>query len=121
MGLRADRPAGSFLTRPILVEGEDLFVNADISDELVVEVVPTDIPLTLKTLLDKEGNVRYHEYEGEPGPFSGFSYDDCQPTAGDSNQHQITWKGGSLGRFKGQSVRLRLRARQATIFAFQIR
>ena len=112
---------GSFLTRPILVEGEDLFVNADVSDELVVEVVPTRIPLTLKTLRDKEGSVRYHEYEGEAGSFPGFSYDDCQPVAGDSNQHKITWKGGSLSSFKGQSVRLRLRARQASIFAFQIR
>jgi len=121
MGLRADRPAGSFLTRPILIEGEDLFINADISDELVVEVVPTNISLTLKTLRDKEGSVRYHEFEGDAGPFPGFSYDDCRPVAGDSNQHKITWKGGSLGRFRGQSVRLRLRARQATIFAFQIR
>ena len=121
MGLRADRPAGSFLTRPILVEGENLFVNADVSDELVVEVVPTNIPLTLKTLRDKEGSVRYHEFEGEPGPFPGFSYDDGQPVAGDSSQHRISWKGGSLASFKGQAVRLRLRARQASIFAFQVR
>ncbi len=121
MGLRADRGGGAFLTRPLLIEGDELLVNADVSDELVVEVLPTTIPLTLYTLRDSEGRVRYHEFEGKPGPFAGFSYEDCQPVVGDSQQHRVTWKGGGLGEFKGQSVRLRFRARHATIFAFQIR
>jgi len=111
MGLRADRGGGAFLTRPLLIEGDELLVNADVSDELVVEVLPTTIPLTLYTLRDSEGRVRYHEFEGKPGPFPGFSYEDCQPVVGDSQQHRVTWKGGGLGEFKGQSVRLRFRGR----------
>jgi hypothetical protein len=39
VGLRADEPVGAFLTRPLLIEGDELYLNADVDRELRVEVV----------------------------------------------------------------------------------
>ena len=62
-----------------------------------------------------------HYIAGREEIVSGYSATDCQAVVGDSLTHQVRWKGGSLGKLKGKAVRLRIMARMATVYAFQVR
>jgi hypothetical protein len=116
IGLRMDEPVGGFLTRPILVEGDELYVNGNVDRELRVEVVnPTGRQIDIG-----QSRPHGHYISCTEEVFPGFSLQDCEAIAGDSLRHKVHWKGGSLGRFKGQGVRLRFAARMAEIYAFQI-
>ena len=45
----------------------------------------------------------------------------CDAFTGDSTDHPMTWRGdGSLGRILGETVRLRLRFREAQVFGFRL-
>ena len=116
MGLRADEPLGALLTRPLIVEGDELIVNADVEDELRVEVLEPAIEYV--DIGRKAYMGHYITYRQRTYP--GFSAKDCQPVSGDSLRHRIAWKGGAFGKLKGKAVRLRFVARKATIYAFQV-
>jgi hypothetical protein len=118
IGIRADEPVGAFLTRPLLVEGDDLFLNANVDRELRVEVVD---PVAQVADSGPKGGVMGHYITGQERVFPGFARQDCEAVTGDGLSHRIRWKGGSIGQFKGQAVRLRILARMATIYAFQIK
>jgi hypothetical protein len=118
IGLRADEPVGAFLTRPLLVEGDELYVNADVDRELRVEVVN---PVTRQEDSGPKGGVIGHYISGREEVYAGFQRRDCEAILGDGLRHRVRWRGGAIGRFKGQAVRLRFLARMATIYAFQIR
>ncbi len=114
IGLRADEPWGAFLTRPFVVEGDELYVNANVDRELRIEVVDP-----VGRFVDIGGKSHIGHYiAGEEQRFPGFELDDCQVVAGDSLRHRVQWSGGTIGRFKGQAVRLRFVARMATVYAF---
>ncbi len=116
IGLRADEPVGSFLTRPFVVEGAELYVNANVDRELRVEVVG---PVTqLKDTGRKAHMGHYIGADEEVVP--GFRREDCEVVLGDNLAHRVRWEGGALGKLKGQVVRLRVMARMATVYAFQV-
>jgi hypothetical protein len=117
VGLRADEPVGAFLSRPFVVEGGELYVNANVDRELRIEVVN---PVGQLVDTGRKSWVG-HYIAGQEEVFSGFTFKDCQAITGDSLRHRVQWKGGSLGRFKGRAVRLRFAARMATVYAFQVR
>ena len=117
IGLRADEPVGAFLTRPFVVEGDELYLNADVDRELRVEVVH---PVGKLMDIGKKSWIG-HYIAGREEIVSGYSATDCQAVVGDSLTHQVRWKGGSLGKLKGKAVRLRIMARMATVYAFQVR
>jgi hypothetical protein len=116
-GLRADEPVGAFLTRPLEIEGEDLYVNADVDRELRIEVVDP-----ISELVDEgsKGGWAGHYIRGKERVFPGFSLKDCPAITGDSLRHRVRWKGGNLGAFKGKSVRLRFVYRLGIVYALQI-
>ncbi|NWG14342.1 MAG: hypothetical protein HXY20_12500 [Acidobacteria bacterium] len=116
-GLRADEPLGAFLTRPLYIEGEELYVNASVDRELRVEVV--DAAWDVSDSGPKE-DWTGHYVVGTERLVPGFSRKDCQAIIGDSLRHCVRWKGGSIGKLKGRSVRLRFIGRLATVYAFQI-
>jgi hypothetical protein len=118
IALRADEPVGAFLTRPLLVEGDDLYLNANVDRELRVEVVD---PVTRQEDRGPKGGVMGHYIAGREEVFPGFARQDCQAVVGDSVRHRVRWKGGSIGRFKGRAVRLRFLVRMADVYAFQVR
>jgi hypothetical protein len=117
-GLRADEPVGAFLTRPILVEGEDLYVNARVDRELRVEVVD---PVARVVDTGPKEDWTGHYLAGREEIPAGYARTDCAAVTGDSLRHRVRWRGGALGRFKGRAVRLRFLARMATVYAFQVR
>ena len=116
-GIRFDEPIGAVLTRPMFVEGDDLYLNADVDRELRVEVVNP-----VSQLIDSGPKDTWagHYIGGREEVFPGFTRWDCQAITGDGLRHRVRWKGGSLGRFKGKAVRLRFLARMATVYGFQI-
>ncbi len=52
--------------------------------------------------------------------YNGFRRRDCEVMQGDRLAHPVRWRGGSIGKFKGQTVRLRFVFHDATIWAFQV-
>ena len=116
MGLRADEPWGAFLTRPFVVEGDDLYLNANVDRELRVEVVD---PVGQLVDIGQKSHIG-HYIAGEERVYPGFEIENCQKVIGDSIRHRIMWNGGALGRLKGEAVRLRFLARMATVYSFQV-
>jgi hypothetical protein len=91
------RPS-SVTTRPLRFSGGHLFVNADVSGELRVEV------------LDRGGAVI------EP-----FSATRCIPVTGDATRQSVAWHGQpSLRRIAGEPVRLRFTLSRARLYAFWV-
>jgi len=117
MGLRADEPIGGFLTRPFVVEGDDLYVNAIVDRELRVEVVD---PVVEVFDAGPKGDFNRHYVSMRENRPAGFDLEDCPAVVGNSLAHRVRWKGGPIGKLKGRSVRLRVLARRATIYAFHI-
>jgi hypothetical protein len=118
IALRADEPVGAFLTRPLLIEGDELYVNANVDRELRVEVVN---PAGKLVDAGPKGGVIGHYIAGQEEVYSGFRRQDCQAITGDSLAHRVRWKDGPIGHFKGQAVRLRFLARMADIYSFHVR
>ena len=89
--------AGAILTRPLLLNGNTLEVNAVVQGQMKVAVLDLD---------SKE--------------LPGFGLKDCQPIKGDSLRHRVSWSGGgSLNRDK-QPVRLKFQLERATFYAFTL-
>lgn len=117
-GLRADEPIGAFLTRPFVVEGDELYVNANVDRELRVEVV--DPVVQVVDTGEKRGIPVGHYIVGREQRYPGFEREDCEVVLGDSLRHRVRWSGGSIGKLRGRTVRLRVMARMATIYALQV-
>jgi hypothetical protein len=89
---------GSVTTRPVRFRGGHLFVNADATGEIRVEV------------LDRDGRV-----------ITGCSAAECVPIRGDSTKHAVKWKAQpTLGRLEGDAVRLRFVLQQSRLYSFWI-
>ena len=61
------------------------------------------------------------ELQDEDGdPLEGLSLEDCPPLVGDKIDGTVKWKGGTdLSRHSGKPVRLRVRIRDANLYAFR--
>ena len=66
------------------------------------------------------GGSIFAELQDENGtPLEGFSIDDCDEIFGDKIEGEVTWKSGAgLGGHAGKAVRLRIRLRDANLYAF---
>lgn len=94
-----DSGFGEFTTRPIRFQGRGLELNYATSGggSLLVE------------LQDQEGE-----------PLEGLSLEDCSPLVGDKIDGIATWgRGKDLSRHAGKTVRLRVRIRDAHLYAFR--
>ncbi len=69
------------------------------------------------------GGSIYVEIQDEAGsPMSGFGLDACSEIFGDLTGGEVLWSGGpDLGALAGRPVRMRVRMRDADIFAFRFR
>lgn len=92
----ADADGGTLLTVPILLDGEEITINADVAG------------LLLARLLDLEGN-----------PIPGFDFSDCYVIQGDSLEHELAWSGdiASLG---GVPVQMEFYLADASLYGFSV-
>ena len=119
MGLRTRERLegkGAFLTRPIVVEGDELVVNAQVGGELRVEVVD---PAARQFDTGKKVHMSHYIGAAEQ-KLDGFRREDCDVIRGDGLAHRVKWKGRSLASLRGKAVRLRFLFRDATVWAFQV-
>lgn len=95
---RVDLPPGVLTTRPVRFTGRHVFVNADVSGELRVEI------------LDPAGRAI------EP-----YSRARAVPVQGDSTRHEVRWTGQStVESLAGQPVRFRFHLSRARLYAFWV-
>jgi len=108
---------GALLTRPFVVEGDDLYINAEVNGELRVEVIGTTA-----RQVDTGGKAHMGHYiaAGEQ-EYDGFRRGDCNAVTGNSLAHRVRWNDRSIGHFKGKAVRLRLIFNDTCIWAFQVK
>ena len=91
---------GALITKPFLVEGDNLSINVAARGGSVAVAV-----------LDEHGV--QHE---------GFSRSDCVLFDGDSVDHRITWRTKtSLDDLRGRAVRLKFYLRNAELYSFTVR
>jgi hypothetical protein len=89
----ADLVEGRLLTRPVIINGEGLTVNARIYETFQVRLV-----------------------DANSKPISGF---DWVSLSGDSVTHTVAWK-KSIGSLNGKAVRLEFKMTKAQLFGFEI-
>ena len=116
-GLRIDEPVGGFLTKPFVVEDEELYVDALVDRELRVAVVDPTVEVYDS---GPKGIIDSHYLSVSERCFPRFECSDMPALVGNDSAHRVRWQGGSIGMLKGRTVRLRFMARMAYIYSFQI-
>ena len=92
---------GEFTTRPLLFQGKELELNYKTSGGGAIQV-----------------EIR----NGQGEALEGFQLEDCLPLVGDRIGGVVQWKSGAgLANLAGSPVRLRVRLRDAGIYAFRFR
>ena len=100
VSMDADHEMGTLITKPFLVDGDRLSINAAARSGSVAVAV-----------LDEHGI--QHE---------GFSRADCAVFDGDAVGHRVTWRTKtSLDELRGHSVRLKFYLRNAELYSFTVR
>jgi hypothetical protein len=97
-----DEP-GFILTRPLLLNGSDLEVNAK--------------------LLPVQGQIKVAVLDLSGKELPGFAFDDCKPIKGyDLLRHQVSWGNGKrIADLPKQPLRLKFRLEEATFYAFYVK
>ena len=97
--MEADRNEGYLLTRPLMFNGNNLFVNVDNPHgKLYVEICNED---------------------GQPVP--GFTKNDCLPISTDSTKQIVTWKNArSLQSLSDKPMRFKFYLSNSKLFAFWV-
>jgi hypothetical protein len=100
VSLRAGDREAVITTRPLVLQGRELVVNADCPrGALTVEV------------LDEDGK-----------PLQGYTRKDADRFTGDAVRHVATWKGGAdVSPLAGKTVRLRFYLRDGDLYSFAAR
>lgn len=91
---------GSFVTKPVLFEGDRLVIN-----------YATSAAGSVSVQLEDDG--------GRPLP--GFTFDDCELLYGDELEHPVAWNNGgeALSLHAGKPIRIRFRLQDADLYALR--
>lgn len=65
------------------------------------------------------GQVQVELQDAAGQPIPGFALADCRPLIGDDVQRTVEWKTADVSALAGQPVRLRIKLKDAEVFAFQ--
>ena len=96
----AGSKAGQLLTKPFVLEGSELRINATCEENGSITVA----------VLDENGQ-----------PLPGFADEQCVAIRGDGIKLPVTWRGKeSLGRWQSQPIRLRFTMRDSKLYSFQL-
>lgn len=96
---QAGADGGSLRTPPVVIEGDTVTLNVDASNGGEVRV----------QLLDEKGNV-----------IPGFAFDDCRTIGEDAVEAPVQWK-GQASAIRNKPVRIDIMARQARLFALNVK
>jgi len=96
VSLSAGEKAGYVDTRPVILEGRRLFVNATARGEIRAEIASPD------------GRT----------PRPGWGAGQCVPVTGDQVRAELTWPGKDLAELSGQRVRVRFHLNNADLYSF---
>ena len=99
VSISAPASGGELRMKPIVFEGERLYVNFATS---------------------AAGSLRVEIQDADGTPIEGYSLSDCPPIFGNSIDRVVTWKGGpDVGRLTGRPVRLWWTLEDADLFSFR--
>jgi hypothetical protein len=99
LALRAAGTPGALVTRPLLIEGDALEVNAAVREDLRVEVQ------------DDRGRA-----------LPGYAAADCLPIRGDGLRVPVRWRSNAgVAALRGRAARLRFVMTEGDLFAFGFR
>lgn len=96
VSLRAGDKPGFIDTRPVVLEGESLWINAVAPGTVTAEITGPDG----RTILD------------------GWGQADCVAVSGDRTRAELRWRGRDLKELAGQRVRIRFHLRNADLYSF---
>jgi len=91
----ADFTGGEFITRPVIFDGDGLYINYATSAAGFVKV----------GIMDEKG----------------FGCEDCEVIYGNELSKKVVWNGGDLSAFSGKPVRLKFMLEDADLFAMSFR
>jgi hypothetical protein len=110
--LDAGDQTGIIITRPFILEGEELILNVKADGQVKVAI----LGLAGKEMTGFNVALKDPPKKG----IRCYSIKHCDPVTADSVRHTVTWKGSSdVGSLAGQVVRLRFEMQNAKLFAFQ--
>ncbi len=92
---------GYILTRPMVLKGNTIEVNAAVRGQLKVALLDPD-------------RMNYDEKE-----LPGYEFEKCQPIKGDDLRHRVSWPGQE--RLPRDPVRLKLQLEDSTFYALYVR
>jgi hypothetical protein len=99
VSLRAEADPGEAITRPFTFTGKEL---------------------TLNFATREGGEVRVEVMNKEGWKLQDFTRQDCQPLAGDSLDHKVSWTAGAdISSLTGGPIRLRFLLKDADVYSFQ--
>ncbi|HNC24536.1 MAG TPA: hypothetical protein PLU52_10035 [Opitutaceae bacterium] len=96
VSLHAGAEGGAFDTRPVVLDGGRLCVNASAPGELRVE------------LTSRDGR----------DPLPGWEAGACVPITGDHTRMEVQWPGRKLSELQGRAVRIRFHLKDADLYSF---
>ncbi|MEA3402937.1 MAG: hypothetical protein U9R79_16980 [Armatimonadota bacterium] len=99
----------------------DGFVALEASEETaelltVGFALPSD-RLHVNAAVRADGWVRAELLRADGSPVPGCTMEDCAPLEGDRTDHRLRWPGGNVDSVVGEGVRLRVQAREASLFS----
>ena len=98
VGIVARKEPGRLLTRPFVLEGRDLYVNAACESGGEISIA----------MLDGDGKI-----------LPGFGHTQCIPIHGDGIKQRVVWQeNATLSRFRDEVVRLEFRIKEARTYSF---
>ncbi len=100
VSLHASLGGGQVITKPLILEGEQLLLNFSTS---------------------AAGSLRVELLGDDAAPVKEYALNDCDEIYGDEIERVVKWKGHGLGGAAGRPVRLRFVMKDADLFAFASR
>lgn len=92
--------------------------SGDVEAELLTHPIKAGARLWLNASTASDGWLRVAVCDAWGNALDGLGHEDCDPIAGDAIRHEVRWRAGATMPTLPDEVRLRIRSRNASTFAF---
>ena len=96
VSMHADAEGGFLDTRPVVIAGQHLYINAEAAGEIRAEITTADGRTALP----------------------GWGIAQCEPVVGDHTRVELRWADRQLSELQGKSVRIRFHLKNADLYSF---